>query len=234
VGERDLEVFRRILAGESMFDYQTRHLRRDGSHVDLSFNAVPMRDARGTVVGATGTARDITAEKIAAAAQYENVEKLRLAVDAAELMYWEWERDTDQLNWGRDPSSLVGAAGGRSSRWSEYLEIVHPDDRDRYLATVNAAWEQAGVCTNEYRVIRHDGRVAWLSSHGKTLADSAGRVLPHDRRVAGHHREEAPGGGGALPRLPRHAHPGCPTAACSMTGCARRCFSRSAATRAWR
>jgi diguanylate cyclase (GGDEF)-like protein/PAS domain S-box-containing protein len=176
VGERDLAVFQRILAGESMFDYQTRHLRRDGSHVDLSFNAVPMRDARGAVIGATGTARDITAEKIAAAAQFENVEKLRLAVDAAELMYWEWERDTDQLHWGRDPSTLVGATGGRSSRWSEYVEIVHPEDRDRYLATVNSAWEQAGACSNEYRVIRSDGRVAWLSSHGKTLADASGRV----------------------------------------------------------
>ncbi|HUK05750.1 MAG TPA: PAS domain S-box protein [Burkholderiales bacterium] len=176
VGSRDLAVFQRILAGESVFDYQTRHLRRDGSHVDLSFNAVPMRDARGAVIGATGTARDVTAEKIAAAAQYENVEKLRLAVDAAELMYWEWERETDQLHWGRDPSTLVGATGGRNTRWSEYLEIVHPDDRDRYLATVNAAWEQAGACTNEYRVIRSDGRVAWLSSHGKTLADANGRV----------------------------------------------------------
>jgi diguanylate cyclase (GGDEF)-like protein/PAS domain S-box-containing protein len=176
VADRDLAVFGRILSGESVFDYQTRHLRRDGSHVDLSFNAVPLRDARGEAVGATGTTRDVTAEKVAAAAQFENVEKLRLAVDAAELVYWEWERDTDRLHWGRDPSSLVGGGENRSSRWSEYLQIVHPEDRDRYLATVNAAWERAGGCTNEYRVIRHDGQVTWLSSHGKTLADARGRV----------------------------------------------------------
>jgi len=176
VGERDLAVFRRILGGDGVFDFETRHLRRDGSHVDLSFNAVPLRDAQGAVIGATGTARDITTEKAAAAALYENVEKLRLAVDAAELVYWEWERDTDRLHWGRDPSALVGEAGGRSPRWSEYLEIVHPEDRERYLAAVNAAWEQVGACTNEYRVIRQDGRVAWLSSHGKTLADASGRV----------------------------------------------------------
>jgi diguanylate cyclase (GGDEF)-like protein/PAS domain S-box-containing protein len=176
VTERDQAVFRRILSGESVFDYQTRHLRRDGSHVDLSFNAVPLRDARGEAVGATGTARDVTAEKIAAATQFENIEKLRLAVDAAELVYWEWERDTDRLHWGRDPTSLVGASESRSSRWSEYLQIVHPDDRDRYLATVNAAWERVGACTNEYRVIRHDGQVAWLSSHGRTLADATGKV----------------------------------------------------------
>jgi len=66
--ERDLVVFRRVLAGESVFDYQTRHLRRDGSHVDLAFNAVPLSDAAGAVVGATGTAHDVTREKQAAAA----------------------------------------------------------------------------------------------------------------------------------------------------------------------
>ena len=177
LSERDLAIFRRVVAGESVFDYETRHVRRDGSTVDLSFNAVPMRDARGAVTGATGTARDVTAEKAAAAALYENVEKLRLAVDAAELMYWEWDRDADQLQWGRDPSSLVGAApAGRTTSWTEYLDLVHPEDRDRYLEKVNAAWEQTGPCSNEYRVIRHDGQVVWLSSHAKTLADASGRV----------------------------------------------------------
>jgi len=176
VSERDLTVFRRILEGESMFDYQTRHVRRDGVHVDLSINAVPMRSAKGSVIGATGTARDITAEKAAAAALYENVEKLRLAVDAAELMYWEWDRDSNQLHWGRDPSAIVGAAGGKTTRWPEYVKLVHPEDRERYLSVVNAAWEKVGPCTNEYRVIRQDGQVAWLSSHAKTLADASGRV----------------------------------------------------------
>jgi diguanylate cyclase (GGDEF)-like protein/PAS domain S-box-containing protein len=177
VGERDVAVFRSILAGESVFDYQTRHVRRDGSYVDLSLNAVPLRDAGSVVIGATGTARDITAEKAAAAALHEYVEKLRLAVDAAELVYWEWDRDADQLHWGRDPSSLVGSAPeGRTTRWTDYLDLIHPEDRDRYLDRVNDAWEQAGPCSNEYRVIRHDGRVAWLSSHAKTLADASGRV----------------------------------------------------------
>jgi diguanylate cyclase (GGDEF)-like protein/PAS domain S-box-containing protein len=176
VSDRDQATFGRVLSGESIFDYETRHMRRDGSRVDLSFNAVPLRDAKGGVIGATGTARDITAEKTAAAALYENVEKLRLAVDAAELMYWEWDRDSDQLHWGRDPSSIVGTAGGTTTRWSEYLEMVHPEDRERYLNVVGTAWEQVGPCTNEYRVIRQDGRIAWLSSHAKTLADASGRV----------------------------------------------------------
>jgi len=175
LAQRDRAVFGRIFGGESVFDYQTRHLRRDGTRVDLSFNAVPLRDAAGAVIGATGTAHDVTREKQAAAALHEIVEKLRLAVDAADLLYWEWDRDTNQLSWGRDPSALVGTQG-HAMRWQEYLEIVHPEDRDRYVATVNGAWEQAGACNQEYRVLRKDGRTAWLSSHGKSLADASGRI----------------------------------------------------------
>jgi diguanylate cyclase (GGDEF)-like protein len=136
---------------------------------------VPLRDARGEIVGATGTARDISEERAAAVALHESVEKLRLAVDAAELVYWEWDRDADRLYWGRNPARLSQADGVPATRWSEFREMVHPEDRDRYHATVMAAWEHAQPCSNEYRVVTRDGRVVWLSSHAKTLPDASGR-----------------------------------------------------------
>lgn len=176
VRDRDLAVFRRILGGESVFDYQTRHLRRDGTAVDLSFNAIPLRDATGAIVGATGTAHDVTGEKTAAAALHESVERLRLAVEAADLVYWEWDRDTDQLHWGRDPATVLGVQEGHVRKWSEYRELVHPEDRERYVATALSAWESIAPCSSEYRVIGRDGRVAWISSSGKTLADASGRA----------------------------------------------------------
>jgi diguanylate cyclase (GGDEF)-like protein/PAS domain S-box-containing protein len=192
--ERDMAVFGRVLSGDAVFRHETRHRRSDGSVVDLSFNAVPLRDTRGEIVGATGTARDITEERAAAAALHETVEKLRLAVDAAELVYWEWDRDADRLYWGRNPVRLADAADGQVTRWTDYREMVHPEDRERYLAVAASAWDQSGPCSNEYRVITHDGRVVWLSSHAKTLPDVSGRP----RRMIGvsqditerKHREE--------------------------------------------
>jgi diguanylate cyclase (GGDEF)-like protein/PAS domain S-box-containing protein len=176
VRERDAVVFGRVLAGESVFRHETRHRRRDGSFVDLSFNAAPMRDAQGTIAGATGTARDITEERAAAAALYETVEKLRLAVDAAELVYWEWDRETDQLQWGRNPLPAAMSGEGHTARWSEYRESVHPEDRQRYHAAIAAAWEHGGSCANEYRLIGRDGHVAWIASHGKTIVDASGKA----------------------------------------------------------
>lgn len=172
---RDWAVFRRVFAGEAVFDHQTRHLRRDGSLVDLAFNAVPLRDAAGAVIGATGIARDITREKQTTAALHESVEKLRLAVEAADLVYWEWDRDSDRLHWGTRPLAPAGADIGRVTSWSEYRELVHPEDRERYLAAVAAAWDSPGTCENEYRIVGRDGRVTWIASRGRTIADASGR-----------------------------------------------------------
>ena len=175
--ERDAAVFERVLAGEAVFRHETRHRRGDGTCVDLSFNAVPLRDAHGAVVGATGTARDITDERRAAAALHEGIEKLRLAVEAAELVYWEWSPASDELHWGRDPSGRLGTPEGRTVPWGEYAQLVHPEDRERYLAEARAAWEGRQPYAAEYRVTGRDGQVGWISARGKVLTDSAGRAL---------------------------------------------------------
>ena len=61
------------------------------------------------------------------------------------------------------------------TRWTEYREQVHPEDRERYLAKIADAWKSGAACTNEYRMIARDGREVWIASRGKTVADAAGR-----------------------------------------------------------
>lgn len=176
--ERDLAVIRRVIAGEPVFDYETRHLRGDGTQVDLVFNAVPLRDAAGVVTGATGTARDVTREKAAAAALHESVERLRLAVDAADLVYWEWDRDSGRMQFGRRP----GAGGGeRPIRFEDYLLRVHEEDRARVRAAALATQERGEPYEIEFRHIDGSGRVRWLHARGQAMAERGNRV----RRVIG-------------------------------------------------
>ncbi len=61
--EADRAAFERIKEGRALFNFETVHRRRDGRRVNLSFNAVVLRDDDGTVLGATGTAQDITERK---------------------------------------------------------------------------------------------------------------------------------------------------------------------------
>jgi diguanylate cyclase (GGDEF)-like protein len=114
---------------------------------------------------------------VLAAALHEGIEKLRLAVEAAELVYWEWSPASDALHWGRDPSGHLGSLAGRAVPWGEYVQRVHPEDRERYIAEARAAWEGRQPYAAEYRVTGRDGQVAWISARGKVLTDRAGRAL---------------------------------------------------------
>ncbi len=174
VSERDIAVFRRILAGESVFDFETRHLRRDGSHVDLSFNAVPLREAQGAVIGATGTARDVTAEKLAAVVLYENVEKLRLAVDAAELEYWEWDRATGSMHFGSGPG--ISQPGSKRISFDAWLRRVHEDDRERCQAASLATQQRGEPYQIDFRILQAASKLRWMHSRGKAIRDASGEI----------------------------------------------------------
>jgi diguanylate cyclase (GGDEF)-like protein/PAS domain S-box-containing protein len=170
--DRDIAVFERVLAGEPVFRHETRHQRRDGSSVDLSFNAVPLHDARGAIVGATGTARDITEERRAAAALHEGIEKLRLAVDAADLRVWEWDAGSDRLQWGREPAA--GPQEAAALTRAQFRQRIHPDDLERY-DDANQAASRGEPYAVDLRLVGRDGDVRWTALRGKMLFDAAGR-----------------------------------------------------------
>jgi PAS domain S-box-containing protein len=56
-------ILRRIRRGDRIEYYETVRRRKDGSLIDISLTASPVRDASGTIVGASTIARDITERK---------------------------------------------------------------------------------------------------------------------------------------------------------------------------
>jgi PAS domain S-box-containing protein len=60
--EEDM-ILGRIRCGERVEHYETVRQRKDGTLIDISLTVSPVRDAEGTVVGASKIARDITERK---------------------------------------------------------------------------------------------------------------------------------------------------------------------------
>ena len=54
------EVLARIRVGEAVDHFETIRKRKDGSFIDISLSISPVRDAAGTVIGASKIARDIS------------------------------------------------------------------------------------------------------------------------------------------------------------------------------
>lgn len=89
--EQAASGFRDMISGKEVFRYEVTHTRKDGSPVHILYNAVAARDEHGDVVGATGTAWDITHIKRAE-------EQLRLAHDQMELRVRERTAELEQAN----------------------------------------------------------------------------------------------------------------------------------------
>ena len=104
----------------------------------------------------------------------ESAEKLRLATDAADLYDWEWDVPRDTLTWGRDPAGLLGQRDERTGKYPDFHDLVHPEDRERYLALVRHAMRTGELYSNEFRILGRNGEVRWVAAHGKCMLDSAG------------------------------------------------------------
>jgi PAS domain S-box-containing protein len=72
-------VLNRIRRGERVDHYQTKRRTKDGGILDISLTVSPVRDADGTIVGASKVARNITSEKRTEEALKRSEDQLREA-----------------------------------------------------------------------------------------------------------------------------------------------------------
>jgi FixJ family two-component response regulator len=65
--------------------------------------------------------------------------------------------------------------------YSQWLDTVHPDDREAVAAALAKVRQEAEVVVKEYRVVRPDGTVRWIQNTCFPILDEHGKV----RRLAG-------------------------------------------------
>jgi PAS domain S-box-containing protein len=70
------EILTRLRAGERIEHRETRRVTRDGRYLDVSLTISPVRDAEGTLIGASKILRDVTARRRSEIALRESEQRL--------------------------------------------------------------------------------------------------------------------------------------------------------------
>lgn len=138
----------------------------------------PVFDAAGAVVGVGGVVTDITERKTAEQALREQRTLLAEAQKLAGVGCWEWHPASGRVTWSDEMFAIYGV-DPREFRPSleSYLERVHPEDRATSGATVTRAlMDNRGFSIDE-RIVRPDGEVRLLRSHGEAVRDESGRPI---------------------------------------------------------
>src|SRR5215831_14368064 len=74
--DEEKDILRQLRGGKRIEHYETRRVTRDGRLLDVSITISPVRDARGTIVGASKILRDITETKRIRSALRESERRL--------------------------------------------------------------------------------------------------------------------------------------------------------------
>ncbi|MBI2312658.1 MAG: EAL domain-containing protein [Betaproteobacteria bacterium] len=157
-------------------DFELKRVARDGSLRTISLSGEPVSDARENFKGYQGVGRDITQQKLAEQALRESEERLRLAVEAAELANWDWGIESDRLTWGVSPERLLGPLPPAADRYPDFRDMLHPEDRERFLAAGRRTVAEGVPYHCEFRIVATDGSVRWIAARGQPIRDATGKV----------------------------------------------------------
>jgi len=90
-------------------------------------------------------------------------EYLRLALRAARMGVWVQDLRTGHIDWSPEVHDIVGVPhfAGTLDAW---IALVHPDDRPAALAAYSSALAASAEYSVDFRIVRPDGAVRWLSN----------------------------------------------------------------------
>lgn len=139
---------------------------------------VPEIDAAGAVVGYYGVARDITERKLSEEALHAATIRLNEAQRLARMGSWERDLVTNRITWSAELYRMFDLEPGNApADLDGYLEIIHPEDREGFLRTVEHTIEKGLHYNTEYRIIRKNGTSATIHAIGEVVRDAAGRPV---------------------------------------------------------
>jgi PAS domain S-box-containing protein len=106
----------------------------------------------------------------------ENEERLRMAMEVAQIAAWEWDATSGRMTWSIEPERLFGFPRGAFGEDRRVFSTLHPDDRDRVQSALESAMRDGATYECEYRVVRPDGAPVWITERGRVLLGEDGRV----------------------------------------------------------
>jgi PAS domain S-box-containing protein len=173
----DAEVGKAI-KGEQVFDVAFRILRPDGELRHISASAQPIFNDEGKIVRLLGVNLDVTSIKRNEEAIRTYTERLTLAVKTAEMGIWEMDLETQQLQWNEEITNLYGISSTELEENPGLLRsMIHPDDIEQAEARLKDAAQGKEVQDVEFRVIRPNGDIRFISASARTIKNNQHRPV---------------------------------------------------------
>jgi PAS domain S-box-containing protein len=120
--------------------------------------------------------RNITFRKKAESALLLQTERLALATQIASIGVWEWDVRTNESVWDDTCFDIYGVSKGVPMSYDKWRRLVHPDDLPQVEASLQRTIELKSQDQVEFRIVRPDGTMRYISSAEGVTLDEHGNV----------------------------------------------------------
>ncbi len=158
------------------FSHQTLLLNTAGFKVPITDSAAPITNDEGKIIGVVLVFRDQTEErKIQKALEYsENI--LRNTQSIAKIGNWSWNIDTEEMTWS-DALFQVFQCNSQKPSINLFKTIVHHDDVDLWVNSLEKAIKESKPFELEYRVIGENGNIIWIKNKATFIEESGNSIF---------------------------------------------------------
>ena len=132
----------------------------------------------GRVVRVFGAIQDVTDRRRASESLRESEERFQLAARATSDGLWDWSPVKDTVWWSEGYHRILGFAVGEiTPSIDSWLDLIHPEDRERVMANFQHGLRQENVLEEQYRMVRQDGTILHVADRALVMRNSAGQPL---------------------------------------------------------
>jgi PAS domain S-box-containing protein len=126
------------------------------------------------IIGIAGFNIDITERKEAEEALHQNNSRLELAMQVANMAWWEMDIKTGNVLFGKRKSDMLGYPAEKFVHFKDFMDLVHPEDYD---STMNAMkkhlYGHYDKYETEYRISTNTGEYKWFYDLGNVSKKDA-------------------------------------------------------------
>ncbi len=172
-----------VFRGESgNLEFELQGLK--GSRRWLDTHAVPLRNSRGQITALLAVTRDITESRVSGTARQEALDRLQKIASRVPGVVFQFQMRPDGSSCFPFASEHIRDIYRVSPEEvredaSKVYAIIHPDDYDGTVASIQASGRDLTPWHHEYRVKFDDGTVRWLFGNSLPQREADGSVLWH-------------------------------------------------------
>ncbi len=157
-------LLERVRQGESITNFETVRVGKDGRRIAVSLSKAPLKNGRGEVVGSAAIMRDITQRLQAEEALRQSEEKYRSIVLNIPDVVWTIDSQGHIVFISPNIERLSGYTSEEFYQGGVdlFLQTVHPEEIQAMKETLEAAFRDHQPRDVEYRGRRQDGRWIWV------------------------------------------------------------------------